>query len=303
MNLYDKGVEKLIKSMTGYGKGESSNDLYKFKVEIKAVNHRYNDIIIKMPRHISYLEETIKKIIKDKISRGKVDVYINLEYINESAVDVKVDIPLAKSYMKSLLDLTRELELDDNIRLNNILSISEVIRTERKELDEDLIWGVLKIALNDALDNILNMRLAEGLELKNDILVKLSNIEYLVNQIEQRSPYVVQDYKERLRERISSLLDDNIVLDEERLTNEVVFFADKSSIDEELVRLASHIKQFRSILDEDESIGRKLDFLIQEFNREINTIGSKANDITITKFVVDLKAELEKIREQIQNIE
>ena len=303
MNLYDKGVEKLIKSMTGYGKGESSNDLYKFKVEIKAVNHRYNDIIIKMPRHISYLEETIKKIIKDKISRGKVDVYINLEYVNESAIDVKVDIPLAKSYMKSLLDLTRELELDDNIRLNNILSISEVIRTERKELDEDLIWGVLKIALNDALDNILNMRLAEGLELKNDILVKLSNIEYLVNQIEQRSPYVVQDYKERLRERISSLLDDNIVLDEERLTNEVVFFADKSSIDEELVRLASHIKQFRSILDEDESIGRKLDFLIQEFNREINTIGSKANDITITKFVVDLKAELEKIREQIQNIE
>lgn len=303
MSLDDKGVDIVIKSMTGYGKGESFNELYKFKVEIKAVNHRYNDIIIKMPRHISYLEETIKKIIKEKISRGKVDVYINLDYINESAIDVKVDIPLAKSYKNSLLELSRELELEDNVRLNNILSISEIVRTERKELDEDLIWEVLKNALVDALDNILNMRLTEGLELKNDILVKLSKIESMVKLIEERSPNVVQDYRDKLRERITSLLDDNIILDEERLTNEVVFFADKSSIDEELVRLGSHIKQFRSILDEDESIGRKLDFLIQEFNREINTIGSKANDITITKYVVELKAELEKIREQIQNIE
>lgn len=303
MSLDDKGVDIVIKSMTGYGKGESFNELYKFKVEIKAVNHRYNDIIIKMPRHISYLEETIKKIIKEKISRGKVDVYINLDYINESAIDVKVDIPLAKSYKNSLLELSRELELEDNVRLNNILSISEIVRTERKELDEDLIWEVLKNALVDALDNILNMRLTEGLELKNDILVKLSRIESMVKLIEERSPNVVQDYRDKLRERITSLLDDNIILDEERLTNEVVFFADKSSIDEELVRLGSHIKQFRSILDEDESIGRKLDFLIQEFNREINTIGSKANDITITKYVVELKAELEKIREQIQNIE
>lgn len=293
----------MIKSMTGYGKGEAFNELYKFKVEIKAVNHRYNDIIIKMPRHISHLEETIKKIIKEKISRGKVDVYINLEYINESAIDVKVDIPLAKSYKNSLLELTRELEIDDNIRLNNILSISEIVRTERKELEADQIWEVLKEALDIALDNIVAMRVTEGLELKEDILGKLLNIEDWVSVIEERSPNVVIEYKEKLRERISNLLDENLALDEERLTNEIAFFADKSSIDEELVRLGSHIKQFRAILDEDESIGRKLDFLIQEFNREINTIGSKAHDIIITKYVVELKAELEKIREQIQNIE
>lgn len=289
--------------MTGYGRGEAASDLYKFKIEIKAVNHRYNDILIKMPRHISYLEESIKKIIKAEISRGKVDVYINLEYINESAIDVKVDIPLARSYKTALENLTRELNIDDNIRLNNILSISEVVRTERRELDEDLVWNVLKLALDIAIENIISMRATEGLELKKDILLKLENIERAVSSIEERSPNVVIEYKEKLRERINNLLEDNIVLDEERLSNEIVFFADKSSIDEELVRLSSHIKQFKDILNEEDSIGRKLDFLIQELNREINTIGSKANDIVITKYVVELKAELEKVREQIQNIE
>lgn len=289
--------------MTGYGRGEVTNDHYKFKVEIKAVNHRYNDILIKMPRHISYLEDTIKKIIKEKISRGKVDVYINLEYINESAIDVKVDIPLAKSYKMALETLTKELEIDDNIRLNNILSISEVVRTERKELKEDQIWNILREAVIMALDNIVSMRTLEGEELKKDILTKLENIECAAVVIQERSPNVVTEYKEKLRERIKNLLDDNISLDEERILSEVVFFADRCSIDEELVRLGSHIKQFKTILNEDDSVGRKLDFLIQELNREVNTIGSKANDLVITNYVVDVKAEIEKIREQIQNIE
>lgn len=289
--------------MTGYGRGEFENELYKFKVELKAVNHRYNDILVKMPRHISYLEESIKKIIKEKISRGKVDVYVNLEYISESAIDVKVDIPLAKSYKNALESLKSELGLDDEIRLNNILSISEVVRTERRELNEDMIWEILKGAVNMALSNIMSMREAEGQELKNDILLKLENIESNVKEIELRSPLVVLEYKEKLQERIRTLIDDRTVLDEDKLNNEVVFFADKSSIDEEIVRLASHIKQFREILNEEDSIGRKLDFLIQELNREINTIGSKANDIIISKYVVELKAELEKVREQIQNIE
>lgn len=293
----------MIKSMTGYGRGEFENELYKFKVELKAVNHRYNDILVKMPRHISYLEESIKKIIKEKISRGKVDVYVNLEYISESAIDVKVDIPLAKSYKNALESLKSELGLDDEIRLNNILSISEVVRTERRELNEDMIWEILKGAVNMALSNIMSMREAEGQELKNDILLKLENIESNVKEIELRSPLVVLEYKEKLQERIRTLIDDRTVLDEDKLNNEVVFFADKSSIDEEIVRLASHIKQFREILNEEDSIGRKLDFLIQELNREINTIGSKANDIIISKYVVELKAELEKVREQIQNIE
>jgi uncharacterized protein (TIGR00255 family) len=256
-----------------------------------------------MPRHISYLEENIKKIIKEKISRGKVDVYINLEYINESSVDVKVDIPLAKSYKTALENLSAELELEDSIRLNNILCMQEIIRTDRKELDEDLIWSILKKSLDMALDNIMKMRITEGAELKRDILGKLEYVEKCVGSIGERSPYVVLEYKDKLQERIKNLLDDNVTLDEERLNNEIAYFADRSSIDEELVRLASHIKQFRTILNEDDSVGRKLDFLIQEMNREINTIGSKANDLTITNYVVILKAEIEKIREQIQNIE
>ncbi|WFA09822.1 YicC/YloC family endoribonuclease [Tissierella sp. Yu-01] len=296
-------MNQLIKSMTGYGKGEAASELYKFKVEIKAVNHRYSDISIKIPRHISYFEEKIKKIIKDKISRGKIDIYINLEYISESAIEVKVDIPLAKAYKEALDSLTEELNLNDEIKLNNILSISEVVRTDKKDLDEDLIWNTLKEALDIALENILKMRVVEGTELKNDIMKKLDNIEEEVNLIAERAPSVVLEYRERLRERIKNLLDDNVSLDEERLCNEIAFFADKSSIDEEIVRLYSHIKQFRAILNENNSIGRKLDFLIQELNREINTIGSKANDIIIAKYVVNLKSELEKIREQIQNIE
>lgn len=298
-----KEVGKLIRSMTGYGRGEYSNDLYKFKIEIKAVNHRYNDIVVKMPRHIAYLEESIKKEIKDKISRGKVDVYVNLEYINESAIDVKVDIPLAKSYKLALEGLVEELNLEDNIRLNNILSISEVVRTERKEVDEDLIWSSLKECLSIAIQNIMDMKSREGEELKLDILSKIAGIEDAVIEIEKRSPLVVLEYKEKLKERIRDLLDNSISLDEDRINTEVVFFADKSSIDEEIVRLKSHNKQFITILNEGNSIGRKLDFLIQEMNREINTIGSKANDIVISKYVVELKSELEKIREQIQNIE
>ena len=293
----------LISSMTGYGLGEFENQLYRFKVEIKSVNHRYNDITVKMPRHIGYLEESIKKSIKEKISRGKVDVYINLEYVEDSAIDVKVDIPLAKSYKSALNELVRELGLEDNIRLNNILSMSDVVTTERKDVDEDLITQSLGNALNIALENIIHMRFIEGQELKKDILIKLDNIEENLRIIEDRAPMVVLEYRDKLKDRIKDLLEGNIELDEDRLSNEVAFFADKSSIDEEIVRLKSHIKQFKSILDEEDSIGRKLDFLIQELNREINTIGSKANDIVIAKYVVEVKAELEKIREQVQNIE
>lgn len=289
--------------MTGYGKGEYENELYRFTVEIKSVNHRYNDILVKMPRHISYLEDTIKKNIKDKISRGKVDVYINLEYVNESAVDVKVDIPLARVYKIALEELKTELNIEDNIRLNNILSMNEVIKTERKSIDENLVADCLLTALTIAITKITEMREKEGQELKKDMLTKLDNIESFLFKIEERAPLVVEEHRDKLRERINELLENSVGIDEDRLSNEVAFLADKSSIDEEIVRLKSHIKQFRSILQENDSVGRKLDFLIQEFNREINTIGSKANDIVISNSVVELKAELEKIREQVQNIE
>lgn len=294
---------KIIKSMTGYGRGESLQGLYRVKIEIKAVNHRYNDISVKMPRHINYLEDNIKKMIKSKINRGKVDLYLNLEYVDESAIEVKVDIPLAKSYKIALEGLIEELDIDDSIRLNNLLNIPEVIKTERKELDEDLVWECIREAVEIALENMMFMREQEGKELKVDIIYKLENIESSLFHIKERAPFVVIEYKEKLKDRIKELVDNNISLDEEKINSEVAFFADKSSIDEEIVRLNSHIKQFYSILEESEPIGRKLDFLIQELNREINTIGSKANDVIISKFIVELKSELEKIREQIQNIE
>ncbi len=293
----------MLKSMTGYGRGEFANELFNIIIEIKSVNHRYGDIIVKMPRHINFLEEKIKKSVKERISRGKVDVYVNLEYINESAIDLKVDIPLAKAYKEILEDLSKELNLDDHVKLYNILGLPEVIRTEKKELDEGLLWSSLKEALDIALDNILNMKILEGEAIKDDMLLKLLEIEKLVDEIELRSPNVVQDYKERLRERLEELLDKDFKIDEDRLAQEVAIFADKCNINEEIVRLKSHINQFKSIVNEDDAVGRKLDFLIQEMNRETNTIGSKANDIYISSNVVMIKAEIEKIREQVQNIE
>lgn len=293
----------MVKSMTGFGRGEFKSEIHNFKVEIKAVNHRYNDISVKMPRHIGYLEENIKKVIKTKINRGKIDVYVNLEYINDSSIDIKVDIPLAKSYKAALEELSNELNLGDNIILNNILGIPEIIKTERKELDEDATWDCLKEALNSAVLDIMSMKTAEGEALKEDMIMRLRKIEKIVLDIEKRSPVVVLEYRDKLNERIKELLDKDANIDEDRIAYEVVFFADKSNIDEEIVRLKSHINQFISILEDTDQIGRKLDFLIQEMNREINTIGSKANDMLISQNVVEVKSEIEKIREQVQNVE
>lgn len=290
-------------SMTGYGKGEDENELYRSKIEIKSVNHRYIDINIRLPRQINYLEEWIKKEIKKHLSRGKIDVYINLEYLNESQTDIEIDKDLAKTYLNALSNLKSELNLDDEIKLNNILNMTDIVKTKKREINEENILEVLENALTISLQNISNMRENEGIELKNDILLKLKNIKNYVKIIEERSPIVVIEYKEKLNDRISELIENDTILDEDRLNNEVAYFADKASIDEEIVRLYSHIKQLEIILEENNSIGRKLDFLIQEFNREINTIGSKSNDTIITSYVVDLKSEIEKIREQIQNIE
>lgn len=293
----------MIKSMTGFGRGEFSDDRYHLKIEIKAVNHRYNDISVKMPRHMSYLEEKIKKIIKNKISRGKVDIYINLEYIDESPIDIKIDLNLAKSYKESLERLNRELDLGGEIRINNILAMSDIIKTERKELEEGVLWECLKKALNIALNDITQMKEAEGKELEEDIISHLSEIKAMLVKIESRSPFVVLEYKEKLKTRISEILENASDIDNDKLSYEVAYFSDKSNINEEVIRLNSHINQFNTFLKEDDAVGRKLDFLTQEMNREINTIGSKANDKDISIWVVEIKAEIEKIREQVQNIE
>lgn len=293
----------MIKSMTGFGRGESSDGVHSFSVEIKTVNHRYNDIIVKMPKYLLFLEEKVKKHIKEYINRGRVEVYINLEYLADSNIEVNVNIPLALAYKRELENLINQLEIGDDISLTHLLTLPEVIKTERKDVDEDVVWGCLSQALEIALENVVNMRKKEGIELKKDIEIQLRKLESLIDKIEKRAPQVVMEYKEKLKERISELMDEDADLDEERLNFEVVLFADKSDINEEVVRFKSHIKQFYMSLEQDEAVGRKLDFLIQEMNREVNTIGSKANDLEIINDVMDIKAQLEKIREQVQNIE
>jgi uncharacterized protein (TIGR00255 family) len=293
----------MIKSMTGFGRGESSDGVHSFSVEIKTVNHRYNDIIVKMPKYLLFLEEKVKKHIKEYINRGRVEVYINLEYLADSNIEVNVNIPLALAYKRELENLINQLEIGDDISLTHLLTLPEVIKTERKDVDEDVVWGCLSQALEIALENVVNMRKKEGIELKKDIEIQLRKLENLIDKIEKRAPQVVMEYKEKLKERVSELMDEDADLDEERLNFEVVLFADKSDINEEVVRFKSHIKQFYMSLEQDEAVGRKLDFLIQEMNREVNTIGSKANDLEIINDVMDIKAQLEKIREQVQNIE
>lgn len=293
----------MTKSMTGFGRGESSDDSYNLKIEIKTVNHRYNDINIKMPRHMNYLEESMKKTVKNKISRGKVDVYVNLEYIDGAPIDIKADMDLARSYKETLESINRELNLSGDIRINNILSMSDIIKTEKKEIDEESLWKVVEESLSIAVDDIMSMKLREGKELENDMVSHLKEIEDILIGVEDRSPIVVNEYKEKLNARINDLLDKDMIVDEEKLSQEVAYFADKSNINEEIIRLASHINQFEKILEEEETVGRKLDFLIQEMNREINTIGSKVNDIEIATSVVDIKSEIEQIREQVQNVE
>jgi len=293
----------LLKSMTGYGKGEASSSGFRIKAELKSVNHRYLDITVKLPRYLIYLEESIKKLIKEKLGRGKVDVFINLDFESISSLEVKVDIPLAMNFKNALSDLRDQLQIEDSIRLSNILSIPDVIRTEKKDLDEASVWETLRSAIGSALSQLVVMRESEGQQLKLDMLEKLGTIEEIVSEVKIRSPLVVEEYRKKLNERIAALLEEPAIIDQDRLAMEVAVYADKSSIDEELTRMNSHIAQFRSIIEEDGAIGRKLDFLIQEFNREVNTIGSKSSDSIIVNKVVDLKSEIEKIREQVQNIE
>lgn len=293
----------MIKSMTGFGRGESSDGVHSFNVEVKTVNHRYNDIIVKMPKHLLFLEEKVKKHIKKYINRGRVEVYINLEYLADSNIEVNVNIPLALAYKSELENIINLLEIEDDIKLSHLLTLPEVIKTERKEVDEDVVWNCLSQALEVALENVVNMRIKEGIELKKDMETQLIKLESLINEIENRAPLVVSEYKEKLKARVSQLIDEDTDIDEERLNFEIVLFADKSDINEEVVRFKSHMKQFYMSLEQDEPVGRKLDFLIQEMNREVNTIGSKANDLEIINNVMDIKTQLEKIREQVQNIE
>ena len=292
----------MIRSMTGFGRCENEAEGRKFSVEIKSVNHRYNDISIRLPRTMNYLEDKIRKTLMKKIMRGKTDVYINFETFSEDDVNIKVNEPLAKTYCDKLDFMRVKYGLTGNDTLDLVAKFPDVITVEKVQEDEDTIWNTLLPALEGAINNFIAMREAEGEALKADILRKADIIEGYVEAVKERAPLVAEDYRTRLTARLTELLADQNI-DEQRILTEVTVFADRACIDEEITRLASHISQLRIIFDKDEPIGRKLDFLNQEMNREANTIASKSNDIRVTQITIELKSEIEKIREQIQNIE
>lgn len=290
-------------SMTGFGRGEYKDDNYYFLVECKTINHKYCDINIRLPRKISFLEDKIRNFIKDYIKRGRVDVYIKLDLLGSEDVNLKFDEILASQYVNILRKIRDKFDLVDDISVMNVAKFPDIIKTEEKEEDEDLLWSMLSEALEETLTNLKEMRSEEGKKLAKDVLERCDILQSTIEEIEKNSYNVVIDYKEKLNNRISEILDNPSLIDENRLAQEVAIYADKSNITEEIVRFKSHIGQLRNTIVKDESIGRKIDFLIQEMNRETNTIGSKSSDLNITNLVVEIKSELEKIREQIQNIE
>lgn len=292
----------MIKSMTGFGRGESQGDGKEFMVEIKTVNHRYSDTFIKMPRQISFLEDRVRELVSKSLSRGKIDVYISFENRREDSKTILLDEPLVKAYINAVEQLRDKFKLKDDISVSLVSKFPDILKIEKQEEDEEEIWKLLKVALENALKSLVVMRENEGIELKNNLLDRALYIENVLKVIINRAPEVVKEYKQKLESRIKELLELQNV-DESRLATEVAIFADRCSVDEEIVRLGSHIGQLRETLNMQQPVGRKLDFLIQEMNREINTIGSKANDLTITRNVIEIKSEIEKLREQIQNIE
>ena len=293
----------MIKSMTGFGRGEAHDSERHFIVEVKSVNHRYNDIVVRMPKRLTYLEEKLKELFKDKIKRGRVEIFVTLETKELSDTKISINLPLARQYYESIKEIQDNFPILDDISSSLLSRFPDVLRVETKEENEEEIWLCLEKAARNAIEMLMLMRMSEGETLARDILNKSQYIVSIVGKITERAPKVIEEYRVRLRERLNELLDDSVQVDENRIHMEIVLFADKSSIDEEIVRLNSHISQLKKSCNENQPIGRKLDFIIQEMNREINTIGSKASDLEIINYVVEIKSELEKIREQVQNIE
>lgn len=289
-------------SMTGFGRGEANGPGYRFSVELKAVNHRFLEIVVRLPKVYSALEDRIRKIIQGKIQRGRIEVYINIMETEEKKRLVKVDKDLALSYDKALKELAIALLAPYESDIYRLVSLPEVLTVEEPETDLEFLGDICSNALTEALDHFISMRKTEGQKLVDDLLARMEMLAVEVENIAARTEEVVLDYKRRLQEHIQALLGE-AELDEARLANEVAYFAERANITEEIVRFRSHLGQSKEALQSNLPVGRKLDFLVQEMNREINTIGSKANDLAIAQTVVTVKSELEKIREQIQNIE
>ena len=291
----------MIKSMTGYGKANVSIEKREYQVEIKRVNHRYLDISVKMPRILSYLEEEVKKQIATKIKRGKIDVFITLQDEGTENKNIKINTEIAKIYINELKQLAQNEGLLTNIEVTEIARLPDVLTIQNKQEDERLKKELLSV-VNKAVDGLVEMRTIEGEKIAEDLLQRIKVIQEKVKEISELSTGLIEEYVVKLKGRIKELLKEENI-DENRLEQEVVIYADKCSVEEEVIRLKSHISQLQELIKTDGAIGKKLDFIIQEMNRETNTIGSKANHLGITNYVVDVKTELENIREQIQNIE
>ncbi|MBR3249367.1 MAG: YicC family protein [Clostridia bacterium] len=291
----------MIKSMTGFGKSNIQENLREYQVEIKSVNHKYCDVNIRMPRNISYLENEVRKAIVTKVSRGKIDVFITFDNYSEEGKSIKINKEIAKVYIDNLKELANEENIGDNIEVTDIMKLPDVLIIKNNE-EEEIIKSELIKAVEDALNKLISMREIEGKKMAQDISARIDIIENKVKEISKLSTGLIEEYVVKLEERIKELLKTEEI-DKSRLAQEVVIYADKCSVQEEITRLNSHISQFRELLNRDTAIGKKIDFIIQEMNRETNTIGSKANNLEITNRVIDIKTELEDIREQIQNIE
>ena len=292
----------MIRSMTGYGKAIAENDSARVTVEMKSVNHRYLDLSIKSPRKLNYLEQSIRNRISSDVIRGKVDLYITLDEHADANFDVSINTVLAKKYLDEINSMATELSVDNDIKASTLTRLPDVIEIREKQNEEDVLKDLVFEALNKCIAAFVETRESEGARLKNDLLAKMDEISSLVSKLEERSPVIIDEYREKLRAKVKELLD-NTEIDEGRIAQEVVLYADKICIDEEMVRLKSHVAEAKDIFANSKEAGRRLDFLAQELNRESNKILSKSTDVEVADIGITLKTLIEKIREQVQNIE
>ncbi|MEG0356532.1 MAG: YicC/YloC family endoribonuclease [Christensenellaceae bacterium] len=288
--------------MTGFGKSEIAIDGRKVRVEIKSVNHRFLDISIRQPRFLMFLEDDVRKLLKMHLNRGRIDVFINYSSEREDAKKVLVDMPLVRAYVEAANQIVKQTEIKDDLAISHIMRLPDVVTYEEEDSDEEALKNLLTINLNAALAELMDARQREGNQLKNDIVKRLDLILESVQRIHEKEDTVVDEYKQRLNDRLKEILDGTEV-DQQKLAQEVAFFADRCNITEEIVRIKSHVKHFKASMEENTPQGRNMDFIVQELNREFNTIGSKSQDMEIVEAVIAGKGEIEKIREQIQNIE
>ncbi|MBO5104543.1 MAG: YicC family protein [Ruminococcus sp.] len=292
----------MIRSMTGYGRAQKILNGRDILVEIRSVNHRYYEYSSRIPRTYSYIDEKLKALLKTSVSRGKVEVSVTINNIEAKESEISINKAVAEGYINALRSVSDELGLKDDLVLSKLLKLPEIFVVQKAPDNQEQVWADIAEVAEEALSKFVEMRSAEGQKLKSDIIAKADFISGMVKQVEELSPQTVENYRKRLYQKLSEILE-NKDIDEQRIITEAAVFAEKIAVDEETVRLRSHISQLKNMFESDDPIGRKLDFIVQEMNREVNTIGSKAQDLNITKIVVEMKAEIEKIREQIQNIE